>query len=258
MLGLTYEEMVAMKKCDQLVYEKSLEAFEKKMTHFPKYVNIESALQKRIDTSQLDGYVSPFDSSHFLASEVFENQIEQLPRNKEVIVLVGGSFNNDTHTTKPTKDMKEMISWLLEHKDPKKTVFVIGHRLNGYEGYLLKENKGRFDIYAFVPSVLDQQSIQRLKKRDVKIRVSIEPVSMGLYKSVAYEVFKQRDSILLALDGNSAAANMVQEAKNAKYDCSIYVNQHCRMLAQKAQSLKGYVTILNEKNWKKELKKEVE
>ena len=31
MLGLTYEEMVAMKKCDQLVYEKSLEAFEKKM-----------------------------------------------------------------------------------------------------------------------------------------------------------------------------------------------------------------------------------
>ena len=65
-----------------------------------------------------------------------------------------------------------------------------------------------------------------------------------LYKSIAYEIFKRRTSVLLALDGNSAAVNMMQEAKNAKKKCRIFVNPRARMLAAKARSLRGYVTML--------------
>ena len=51
---------------------------------------------------------------------------------------------------------------------------------------------------------------------EARIRVSIEPSVMGIYKSITYEVFKRRPSVLIALDGNSSGANMVQDAKNGK------------------------------------------
>ena len=71
---------------------------------------------------------------------------------------------------------------------------------------------------------------------------------MGIYKSIAYEIFKRNASVLLALDGNSSVVNLVQEAKNAKYSCRIFVNPHCKMLKKKADSLLGYVTLLQDSN----------
>ena len=73
--------------------------------------------------------------------------------------------------------------------------------------------------------------------------MSIEASGLGLYKSVAYEIFKRRPSVLLALDGNSAGANMIQEAKNGRGGCRIYISGHSRTLLRKAQSLAGYVKI---------------
>ena len=63
------------------------------------------------------------------------------------------------------------------------------------------------------------------------MRISIEPSGNGLYKSFAYEIFKRRPSVLLAFDGNSPAANLVQEAKNGRYKCDIYVDGRSRALA---------------------------
>ncbi len=67
-----------------------------------------------------------------------------------------------------------------------------------------------------------------------------------MYKSFAYEIFKRRNSLLLAFDGNSPAANLVQEAKNGRYKCAIYVSARCRALAAKARMLQGYVQPLEE------------
>ena len=39
------------------------------------------------------------------------------------------------------------------------------------------------------------------KESGVNIRVSIESEEMGIYKSIAYEIFKQRESTLYAFDG---------------------------------------------------------
>ena len=69
---------------------------------------------------------------------------------------------------------------------------------------------------------------------------------MGLYKSFAYEIFKRRPSALLAFDGNSAALNLIQEARNAREKCRIYINPRSRGLAVKAKTLEGYVRPLRD------------
>jgi len=69
---------------------------------------------------------------------------------------------------------------------------------------------------------------------------------MGLYKSFAYEIFKRMPSALLAFDGNSAALNLIQEARNARCKCRIFINPRARGLAGKARLLKGYVQPLGE------------
>ena len=80
----------------------------------------------------------------------------------------------------------------------------------------------------------------------MKVRVAIEAEAMGVYKSISYEIFKRRESTLIALDGNSAGANLIQEAKNAKYKCRICVYSRSRVLKSKAESLEGYVTLIRE------------
>ena len=66
---------------------------------------------------------------------------------------------------------------------------------------------------------------------------------MGLYKSFNYELFERRNSVLFAFDGNSAVANLVQEAKNGKGKTWIFMYPKSAMLKAKAKSLEGYVTL---------------
>ena len=165
---------------------------------------------------------------------------------KKAIILVGGSFNNDRHVTKMRKVDTHRIDTLLEKADPDKVLFVIGHTLTGYERYLVDHNHGKFEIYAFVPSMLNDAQIQKLRKSEVSVRVSIEPIGMGIYKSYTYEIFQRREAVLIAFDGNSAGVNMIQEAKNGKHKAKIYVSEHCRILSNKAKSLEGYVTVFDD------------
>ena len=67
---------------------------------------------------------------------------------------------------------------------------------------------------------------------------------MGLYKSFAYEIFKRRPSVVVALDGNSAGANTIQEAKNGKREARIFVNRRARILCEKARAIQGYVSFI--------------
>ena len=75
--------------------------------------------------------------------------------------------------------------------------------------------------------------------------MSIEPTGMGLYKSFAYEIFKRRPSVVVALDGNSAGANTIQEAKNGKREARIFVNRRAKVLYAKAQAIQGYVSVFD-------------
>lgn len=65
--------------------------------------------------------------------------------------------------------------------------------------------------------------------------------NFGIYKSVNYEIFERRESIVIALDGNSPVANLIQEAKNGKGNSNIFINIDVELLEEKANSLTGYV-----------------
>lgn len=171
----------------------------------------------------------------------FKEQIQELPWDKYPIIIAGGSFGNP-HIKIDEYD-KNILTSLLDYLDPQKVFFVIGHNLVGQEKYIVDHNKG-FDIYSIIPSLMDEKQIKRLKKSSIKgIRISTESQEMGIYKSFNYEIFERRNSVLLAFDGNSSIANLVQEARNGKAKTYIYIYPQSHMLKAKAKSLSGYVTI---------------
>ena len=71
---------------------------------------------------------------------------------------------------------------------------------------------------------------------------------VSLNKSFAYEIFKRRSSVVIALDGNSAGANTIQEAKNGKREARIFVYRYARVLYAKAQAIQGYVSVVENKS----------
>ena len=237
MLGLSDQEQMQMRLCEDRILIQSLQAFALK--------------KKRYDAgdipvfTQIGHQISLVGNRSLPAAEVLKNRICPLPEEGMPIVLVGGSFNNNSHRTIMHIEEKRIIDAMLEMGDPEKVYFVIGHSLRGYEQYLAERNRGRYRIFAMVPGMLTRSEYRRLQSSDVNVRVSIETVPLGIYKSLAYEVFKRRPSVLAAFDGNSAGANMIQEAKNSKYPCRIFVDSRSSGLRAKAESLKGYVRFFD-------------
>ena len=91
---------------------------------------------------------------------------------------------------------------------------------------------------------MDKKQLKNLSRANIKgIRVSTESQEMGIYKSFNYEIFERRNCVLLAFDGNSSVANLVQEARNGKARAYIFIYPKSAMLKAKAASLEGYVTI---------------
>lgn len=249
MLNLNDEEIHQMCEAEGRIIDASLRSFHEKQKHLNmllKKQDYHSLMEKRMHSDDHIGDCLISTVELFESKAVLKEMIAEMPSGKKPVIIAGGSFNNDSHTTRTQKEILHIIDSLLENADPKKNIFVIGDGMKGYEKYLLKKNQGRFDVYAFVPSSINQEEIDRLRKADVKIRVAIEPSSMGIYKSIAYEIFKRRESILLALDGNSSAVNLIQEAKNAKHKCRTFVNIHSPMLKKKAMSLTGYITWIED------------
>lgn len=237
MLGMTDAEMLQMRWSEDQVLEESLQSFEKK----------KDAWEKGIPAVEhpLDHTISLTGSRNIPAAEALADQIRELPKEAQPVVIVGGSFNNDRRQTRVAEYEKQLIDCMLEQGDPGRIYFVIGHTLQGVEGYLLRKNQGRYRVMAMVPAMLTGTECRRLKSSGIGIRISIETAPMGIYKSLAYEIFKQRISTLAAFDGNSAGANMIQEARNSKYPCSIFVNRRSKGLKTKAESLQGYVTVFD-------------
>lgn len=255
MLNLSFEEMCRMRECEEEVRLSAMNDFAEKqaalmektgsaVTENPEKIclwykeKMKEVLEK--DGPELTG-VQKTDSGI-----AFAGQIRDIPVGKIPIVIAGGSFNSDRHTTVLRKKDAVLIDLLLEQLDPQKVWFATGHRCRGYERYLLEKNAGRFQIFSYVPAMVGEREQKNLSRQDVGIRIAIEPEAMGVYKSIAYEIFKRGPSVLITFDGNSAGVNLIQEAKNAKYPCRIYADRHSRVLKAKADSLEGYVRLFDE------------
>ena len=112
--------------------------------------------------------------------------------------------------------MTEQLKNLMKMLDPQEVFFIIGHKLSGYEKYLIDHNDKEFQIFAMIPKIITKKEVEKLNAAKVNIRVSTETEGMGIYKSFNYEIFERRPSLVIAFDGNSAGANLIQEAKNAE------------------------------------------
>ena len=145
---------------------------------------------------------------------------------------------------------KGAIEELIKNLDDKKAYFVIGPKMQGYEKAIVdlaKKMNKKFEINAIIPKVVSKTVKENLLTNDINgVCVSTELEEKGIYKRFNYEIFERRDSIVLAFDGNTPAANLIQEAKNGKGKSKIYVNKSVNLLSEKAKALDGYVVEFDE------------
>ncbi len=248
LLDLSYDDMLKMRESERRVLERSMEIFNRKTDSFDKMLggaDAESFLNERIER-YAPGESEIIISPQKLDSETcLKDRIREIPTDKVPVILLGGSFNSSRRSTRRNPRLSELLKKLVEGLDPDKTCFVIGNRLTVYERELTELASDRFEIFAIVPTRITSSEASRLRRANVGVRVSIEPTGMGLYKSFAYEIFKRRPSVVVALDGNSAGANTIQEAKNGKREARIFVNRRAKVLYAKAQAIQGYVSVFD-------------
>ena len=250
LIRLTDKEIKKMRRTEETVIHDSLKGMEEKQKSFEKFLNgrtIKEAISNQIEINQKQAYeLELIDENKIDSSSIFADKIKPLPFDKLPVVIAGGSFNTAHIKTKTNANNKKVIDKLLKQLDPKKVYFVIGNKLDGYEKYLVNKNT-KFEIYAFVPSLISKTEADALNNENVFIRVSPEMLRMGLYKSFNYEIFKRIPSVVIVLDGTSAAANLIQEAINGKPNSIIYISKDAKTLKGKAKLLKGYIKTINPK-----------
>ncbi|MGI6117706.1 MAG: adenosine deaminase [Bilifractor sp.] len=243
LLGLSARELRSMKKAEENVITDSMKIFRKKSYAFRKLLagrTITDYLLTEMEKNDQEkirlGRSRKADANTELAP-----MIRELPWDAMPVIVAGGSFNTAKRTTRVSEEGIRQLESLMNTLSPEEAFFVIGYRMSGYEKYLLDHNQKGFRIFCFVPSRVTAAEEKRICESRVTVRVSTESEGMGIYKSFNYEIFERRPSIVICFDGNSAAENLIQEAKNGKGRAAIFVWDRASSLRKKAQSLKGYV-----------------
>ena len=249
LLSLSHGELLAMRHAEDDILAASRATFADRLAAFRRDCpgrDVELYYQEQLESAGEASGDLWRGSDKLPAEQALADRIAPLPEVGFPIVVAGGSFNNSQHRTALRAGDRAVIDALLARLDPGKVFFVVGHTLTGQEGYLARQAAGCFRVYAIVPTMVSRSELNRLRASGVAVRMSIESSGMGLYKSFAYEIFKRMPSALLAFDGNSAALNLIQEARNGRHKCRIYINPKSRGLAAKARLLEGYVSPLGD------------
>ncbi|MBO4458192.1 MAG: adenosine deaminase [Butyrivibrio sp.] len=247
LLNLSEEDMMLMKSSEEEILVRSKKAFWDKADAYNKLLDgrdMDEVLLEKMKAVHIGKKLNGPKGLDAYAE--LKDNIKEITWDRTPVVLIGGSFNTEKRATRVTKEGKAQLDALIERFSPDDVSFVIGHKLSGYEKYLIDHNQKGFKIYAVVPAVISDAERDKLIEADVSIRVSPEAQGMGIYKSFNYEIFERRPSIVVAFDGNSAAANLIQEAKNGKGRSLILIWAHSKTLRQKAESLKGYANLFDE------------
>lgn len=245
-LKVTEEEFEQMKQVEDAIITRQTYNFYYKSGAFAKVRG-----ERSVEQYYLDEFEKPFHDIPEVKFEikkqpsypVFKEKVIPLPWDKYPVIIAGGSFTSDNENVKLSEQEKTVLDALLQQLDPEKVFFVTGHKVSAQEKYLIEQNE-RFDVYSIIPALMSPNQIRKLRKVNIKgIRISTEAQEMGIYKSFNYEIFERRNCVLIAFDGNSAAANLVQEARNGKGRAWLFLYPRSAMLKAKADSLQGYVTI---------------
>lgn len=247
MLELTPDEMRAMRRTEEEVILSSMKVFGERMAALAGNDSYFEEMRRLQETpGDTSGQIMMIRGSKYETSALVKDLVRELPADRIPVVIAGGSFNNDRHRTSVTPQQCALIDRLIETGDPGKMFFVTGGKLSGYERYLVSRCRGRYDVFAFLPAMIGRSEASRIRKAGVSVRIAIEAAHLGVYKSISYEIFKRRPSVLVALDGNSAGENLVQEAKNGRGKARIFIASSSRGLREKARSLEGYITLFDD------------
>ena len=244
LLGLSYDELCAMRRTEDVIREESVKIFEEKVRAFHEACpggDTELYYRARLEQEALSEGEFWKGDGKLSSEEALADRFAPLPEGMFPVVVGGGSFHSSARRSRIRDEDRAFLDDLVAKADPEKVFFVVGHSLAGQEGYLVRAAKGRFRIFAIVPTRITRAEKARLTEAGVGVLLAVESSGMGLYKSFAYEIFRLRPSALLAFDGNSALLNLIQEARNGRNKCKIYVSRHSRLLAAKARALEGYV-----------------
>lgn len=249
LLDLSEEDMMKMRNAEDRVIDESMEDYSRKKIIFKNMLkshDMESVLLSLMENDDSAGNVKLDTGRKYDSNTELSNRIVELPWDKLPVVVCGGSFNTEKRVTRVSAEGINQLQELMDSLDPEETFFVIGYRLQGYEKYLVDHNDRRFQIFAFVPKKITSSEKNKLINSGVYIRVSTESEGMGIYKSFNYEIFERRPSVVAGFDGNSAAANLIQEAKNGKGSAGIFIFDKAKNLQIKAHTLTGYVQSFGE------------
>ena len=245
-LKITDAEFMQMKAAESAIIARQTENFIQKFQSFTAQRgnrSVEAYYLEELGREHSDVSPVTFEIYKQPSYPVFKSRIAELPWDKYPIIIAGGSFTSSNAAQKVSAADRQLMDALLEQLDPEKVFFVVGHKLQGHEKYMVQHNRG-FDIYSIIPSLMSPGQIRRLSQADIRgIRLSTESQEMGIYKSFNYEIFERRNCTLFAFDGNSSVANLVQEARNGKGSAQIFLYPKSAMLKAKAASLEGYVTL---------------
>ena len=239
-LGITEGEFLKMKAAEDRVVRRQERRFSRLSAAFDTGGRTVEQYYTEALAASKEGAVD-FEIRARPAYPVLKDRVKELPWDKYPIVIAGGSFGHQP--PRITEADKALLQALLDKLDPEKVFFVVGHRLLGHERYLIEHNPG-FEIYCMVPALLTPRRLRQLERAPITgVRISTETQEMGLYKSFNYELFERRNCVLFAFDGNTAAANLIQEARNGKGKAYIFITPGSPILKAKAASLHGYVTL---------------
>lgn len=257
-IGLTDADFGQMRKVeDEIIHDRN-KYFASKSKLFNKFLkgrSLRDALleeEYKIIDEDLKKNIKLRLTKKLNAEVELSEKIKDFPLDKTPIVIAGGSFNGQDNQTIAYPEESEILRRIVEKIDENKVFFVIGHRLEGYEKFVLdlcQKINPRIEVYAIVPNMIEKDLRDRLMESSLSgVRISIESQDFGIYKSFNYEIFERRPSIVIALDGNSPVLNLIQEAKNGKAKAKIYINNHNKSLRRKARMLQGYVTTFELKD----------
>jgi adenosine deaminase len=251
LLDMKTEDFMKMREVEDEIIEVNRIAFERKSQEFKKLTKNKTLEEAILELEEENFEKSKNKSIKFYfknnleASEVLKNKIVKLPTDKFPVIIAGGSFNTKGRETVINESAKSTLKELIDKLDNKKTYFVVGPKMEGYEKAIIdlsKEMNKKFEINAIVPKMLSEEEKIKLQNDELNgVCISTETEELGIYKSFNYEIFERRNSALIAFDGNSPAYNLIQEAKNGKGKAKIFVSSENLNLKEKANSLDGYV-----------------
>ena len=224
LLELSGEELLAMKRAETAVIDAAQAAFQRKSFAFRRYLQgrtLTDCLLAEMEREQGGDAIRLHRTLREDANTALSAQIRELPWDAMPVVVAGGSFNTEKRSTRVSAEGAAEIDALMQ-------------ALKG------------FRVFAIVPSRITAQEARRLREAGTAIRVSTESEGAATYKSFNYEIFERRPSLVVCLDGNSAAENLIQEAKNGKGKAAIFVWERAAALRKKALSLEGYVRFFGE------------